>query len=122
MTLQTRLGQRLRSTLFLALAALLLASCSASLNANRIEAGSAAGSESRTQPGLRADWDQLAELPWPQSGQHDAIYGGDPRFPAAEDTSGLFKPHLTCSGFRNMVVNAEFVLTNLRPMRAQDRR
>jgi len=56
------------------------------------------------------------------SGQHDAIYGGDPRFPAAEDTSGLFKPHLTCSGFRNMVVNAEFVLTNLRPMRAQDRR
>jgi deoxyribonuclease-1 len=70
MTLQTRLGQRLRSTLFLALAALLLASCSASLNANRIEAGSAAGSESRTQPGLRADWDQLAELPWPQSGQH----------------------------------------------------
>ena len=56
------------------------------------------------------------------SGEHDPVYGNDPRFPAVEMASGLVKPHLTCSGFLNMVVNAEFVLSNLRPMRAQDRR
>ena len=56
------------------------------------------------------------------SGEQDPVYGNDPRFPAVEMASGLVKPHLTCSGFLNMVVNAEFVLSNLRPMRAQDRR
>jgi len=57
------------------------------------------------------------------SGEHDPIYGSDPRFPAVEMASGLIKPQESgCEGTGRPFVNAEFVLTNLRPMRAQDRR
>jgi len=57
------------------------------------------------------------------SGEHDPVYGSDPRFAAAEMASGLVKPQQSgCGGTIKPFVNAEFVLTNLRPMRAQDRR
>ena len=57
------------------------------------------------------------------SGEHDPIYGSDPRFPAVEMASGLIKPQESgYEGTGRPFVNAEFVLTNLRPMRAQDRR
>ena len=57
------------------------------------------------------------------SGEHDPIYGSDPRFPAVEMASGLIKPQKSgCRGNLRPFVNAEFVLVNLRPLRAQDRR
>lgn len=57
------------------------------------------------------------------SGEHDPVYGSDPRFAAAEMASGLVKPQQSgCGGTIKPFVNAEFVLTNLRPMRTQDRR
>ena len=57
------------------------------------------------------------------SGEHDPVYGSDPRFAAAEMASGLVKPQQSgCGSTNKPFVNAEFVLANLRPMRAQDRR